>query len=302
MTVLHVPRIARRRAQELGADGVTWLDSLDESVSALAAQWSFTVQEPVPGATASVVLAVRLADGADAVLKLEVPEPSTAGQGAVLERAAGRGYARLLARDPVRRALLLERLGAPLGRRRLPAEQELAVLADLASTAWLEPEDETGSSAEKAAALAAFVDETAPGVAVPPDVVGTALRFAERRAAAAVREMVVHGDPHPGNALEVPVRRRGDVHGYVWVDPDGFVADPAYDLGVVLRERGTAKPLPASTVRGFCALLAERTGRDAEAIWEWGYLERVSTGLLLLRLGEEERGDRWLASAAGLLP
>ena len=29
-------------------------------------------------------------------------------------------------------------------------------------------------------------------------------------------------------------------------------------------------------------MLAERSGVDAQRIWEWGFLERVSTGLYLL--------------------
>ena len=31
--------------------------------------------------------------------------------------------------------------------------------------------------------------------------------------------------------------------------------------------------------------LAERTGLDATAIWEWGVVERVSTGLLGVKVG-----------------
>jgi streptomycin 6-kinase len=47
---------------------------------------------------------------------------------------------------------------------------------------------------------------------------------------------VVHGDPHPGNALRGVEPREGAGPGYVFVDPDGFLADPAYDLGVILRD------------------------------------------------------------------
>lgn len=36
--------------------------------------------------------------------------------------------------------------------------------------------------------------------------------------------------------------------------------------------------------RERAAWLAERTGLDATAIWEWGVVERVSTGLLCTRI------------------
>ena len=37
---------------------------------------------------------------------------------------------------------------------------------------------------------------------------------------------------------------------------------------------------------GLCAVLAERSGVDATRIWEWAFLERVSTGLYLLDVVE----------------
>ena len=45
----------------------------------------------------------------------------------------------------------------------------------------------------------------------------------------------MHGDPHPGNLLAVRPRQ-GAPKGWCFVDPDGFVADRAYDLGVALRD------------------------------------------------------------------
>lgn len=34
----------------------------------------------------------------------------------------------------------------------------------------------------------------------------------------------------------------------------------------------------------YCRQIAARTGMDVAAIWEWGFLERASTGLYLLSL------------------
>jgi streptomycin 6-kinase len=36
-----------------------------------------------------------------------------------------------------------------------------------------------------------------------------------------------------------------------------------------------------------CRRLAELTGVDPELIWQWGFLERMSTGLLCMRVGLE---------------
>ncbi len=44
------------------------------------------------------------------------------------------------------------------------------------------------------------------------------------------RAVLVHGDVHEWNALQAPGG------GFKLVDPDGLLAEPEYDLGVVMRE------------------------------------------------------------------
>ena len=58
---------------------------------------------------------------------------------------------------------------------------------------------------------------------------------------------------------------------------------------------------PLFVRKGYCALLAGRTGVEAQDIWEWGYLERVSTGLYVLGLGAERIGRGFLESAERLV-
>ena len=89
-----------------------------------------------------------------------------------------------------------------------------------------------------------------------------------------------------------------------FVDPDGLFADPAYDLGILMR--GWNDDLLAGDAlalgRARCALLAALTGVDEEPIWQWGFIERVSTGLLLTQLGLPDARDtlaiaeHWAAS------
>ena len=101
--------------------------------------------------------------------------------------------------------------------------------------------------------------------------------------------MLVHGDVHQWNTL------RAD-HGWKLVDPDGLVAEPEYDLGVMMREDPVElgrQPDP----RAWAHRLARLTGTDPEAIWEWGVVERVSTGLLCLEIDLQPVGDQMLATA-----
>jgi streptomycin 6-kinase len=79
------------------------------------------------------------------------------------------------------------------------------------------------------------------------------------------------------------------------VDPDGLLAEPEYDLGVIMRED------PVELLTGDpwdrARYLAQRTGTDVTAIWEWGVTERVSTGLLLTSIGVQPDGRRMLRAA-----
>jgi streptomycin 6-kinase len=106
------------------------------------------------------------------------------------------------------------------------------------------------------------------------------------------RAVLVHGDVHQWNALQAGA-------GFKLVDPDGLLAEREYDLGVVMRED------PEQLLRGDAGRrawdrarwLARRCGLDATAIYEWGAVERVSTGLLATRIGLQPVGRQMLAAA-----
>ena len=97
--------------------------------------------------------------------------------------------------------------------------------------------------------------------------------------------MLVHGDVHEWNALQAS-------DGFKLVDPDGLLAEPEYDLGVIMREDPNDGDLFARA-----DWLARRTGLDRDAIWEWGVVERVSTGLLATRIELQPVGAQMLAAA-----
>ena len=100
--------------------------------------------------------------------------------------------------------------------------------------------------------------------------------------------MLVHGDVHQWNALQAG-------GGFKLVDPDGLLAEAEYDLGVLMRE--DPLELMHGDPRERSRWLARRCGRDAEAIWEWGVVERVSTGLLATKIGLQPVGGQMLAVA-----
>lgn len=105
-------------------------------------------------------------------------------------------------------------------------------------------------------------------------------------------------------ALRVTSARPGAETGFVLVDPDGFLGDPAYDLGVALRDwcpELLASSDPSGLAGYYCHLLAANSGVDERAIWEWGFLERLSTGLYARAMGAEDLSRPFFKAAEALL-
>ena len=304
--MVKIPRLVQQKARSLGRQGEQWLAGLPDLIAGLERAWTITVGEPLAGGSASYVARARTATGQESVLKIAIPEYGFADQAHTIAGAQGRGYVRLLACDFEREALLLEALGPSLAELALPPERTLTILCQMLRQAWQTPRLgglRVTPANEKAGRLARSVNRMWELLGHPCSerVVTQALRYAQRRAAAfdIERCVVVHGDPHPGNALQAPTPRVGAEAGFVFVDPEGFLADPAYDLGVVLRD-WCAQLLAGDAValaRRYCQILSEQTGIKDTTIWEWGFLERVSTGLYALEVGAEALGQPFLETA-----
>ena len=133
-----------------------------------------------------------------------------------------------------------------------------------------------------------------------PCVEGTqelALSFATENGAAfdPNNSVLVHGDAHSHNTLG-SFDKKGR---YKFVDPDGLFAEPAYDLGISMRGWNEELLVGDAITLGQarCRTLASLTGIDERAIWQWGFMERVSTSLLMLQISMTQSGVRTLAVA-----
>lgn len=305
-----LPPVVHEKAAQLGDVGAAWLSGLPALIDDLERRWSITFGESLNGGTASYVARTRTADGRDAVVKLSVPDPAFTRQIRTLAAARGRGYVRLLAHDEENYAVLLEALGPPLNHLGHSPEVQIDTLCDMLPAAWQVPTPASPNAEpalNKARSLADLVARLWQDLGHPcaERVPEYALECAERRAAAfdLDRCVIVHGDAASPNAVRVLAPRAGAESGFVFVDPDGFLGDPTYDLGVVLRDwcpELLAGDAP-SVAHRYCRQIAARTGMEEAAIWEWGFLERVSTGLYSLSLTPEDLTSPHLTTAEALL-
>lgn len=295
--MLRVPTLVQNKAVALGC--AAWLDDLPELVGEMERDWSLRVGQVFTDATEALVLEATLTDGSAAVVKIPIPthpdDPKAVGREAtVLRLANGVGCVRLLRADTNRGVLLLERLGQTLHDRSLSISERHEVLCAAAQRVW-RPAPGAGlpTGAEKGRWLAESIVTVWEETARPCSAraVEHALSCAARRIAAHddERAVLVHGDVHEWNVLESPDG------GFTLIDPDGLLCEAEYDLGVIMREDPVELMVGDPHTRA--RWLAARTGLDATAIWEWGVIERVSTGLLAERIGLQPVGRQMLAAA-----
>jgi streptomycin 6-kinase len=293
--VIELPAVVRAKAAAVGAAG--WVEGLPALVADLEREWGVTVGAAFADATEALVAAAVLADGTDVVLKIVIPRSEDVAalrhEITVLRVADGEGCVRLLRADPDRGAMLLERLGPSLFELGPPLADRLEILCSVAERFWRPaPGLDLPTGAEKARWLAATIPPAWDELGRPCSAraIEHALACARHRADAHDddRAVLVHGDLHRWNVLRAADR-------WALVDPDGLLAEPEYDLGIVMREdpQELLDGDPYERVRW----LAARTGLDPVAIWEWGVVERVSTGLLAERIGLQPVGRQMLAVA-----
>jgi streptomycin 6-kinase len=304
---LDVPDLVRQRALANGTAGQRWLDGLADAVTELAAKWQLDVGEVFTGGTASYVAAATDSTGRACVLKVAMPldidEQRALTRSVAAHRiAGGRGCATLLAHDADRAAMLLERLGPNLHEQGRALDDVLDTIADTLVAFWRPVgADDVGalqSGADLAMWLARYIEQTWIELGRPCErgLIDRASDACERRAAAfdPSRAVLVHGDAHGWNTLDA-----GDGTAK-FVDPEGLWSSREHDLAVPMREYN--EPLLAGDtsrlVRERAERLAARCDADADAVWEWGLIERISTGLASLRDFDGDDGLTFLQVAA----
>ena len=293
-----------------GADGARWLSELPRFIRDLEHEWNITVGAVVHGGSEALVARVTTADGGDAIIKIGVPGPTGFEQEVrTLLLANGRGYVKVLRHDAERRVMLQERLGPQLAQLALPVRDQIEVICATLRDAWIDVPHDLAlvNGSEKARSLAELISSAWQELGRPCSerAVECALGFADSRGHAydAAGSVLVHGDAHNQNTLLLAGADPSDFSAYRFVDPDGMRAEPALDLAIPMRswsEELLAGDAPA-LAHERCEFISRLTGIAREPIWQWGFMERMSTGLYLMQLGWRDEGLGMLKVADALV-
>lgn len=307
--MLDIPELVRQRALSNGAAGQDWLERLPGRLDELAERWNLELGRPYSGGTAGYVARASTSGGVECVVKIAMPLDMNEADAfdrsiRTHQLADGAGCVRLLAFDTDSDgapAMLLERLGPNLDELGLDVPQILTAVAGALSAFW-RPLDENESEGlmtgfDAAHWLADYIVRTWEEVGQPcgRDVIDRALEYCASRADAfdPAIAVLVHGDAHGWNTVQAADG------GFKLVDPEGLFSEPAHDLAVPMREYNG--PLLAGDTQQLTRERAEYLGAtcdvDPEAVWEWGFIERVSTGLANVRDFDNDDGADFLEVA-----
>lgn len=302
-----VPELVRQRAMANGVVGQRWLVDLPEVVAGLSHRWDLELGRPFRGGTAAFVVEATDRSGRACVLKVAMPleiDGDAFGRSVLVHQLAeGRGCVALLDHDESTPAMLLERLGPNLHELGLSLPRLLETIATTLRSLWRPIDEDCGlpTGTDQANWLADYITTTWDELGRPcgREVVDRALVYCEERAAAfdPSQAVLVHGDAHGWNTLDAGAGT------FKFVDPEGLRSERAHDLGVPMREYN--EPLLAGDtprlVRERADLLASSCEVDPEAVWQWGFIERVSTGLAGLREFEGDDSKAFLEVATRCL-
>lgn len=301
-TQRSLPPFVISRAKSIGTIGKVWLDNLDSMIFELEKMWNISVGKVLSGGSHAFVAYADGQNGEKYVLKLDMPE--NLGDGfsnsiVALKMANGYGYPKLYAYDLDKKACLLERLGKSINQLGYSVFEQLQIICFVLQKIWgiSITNVDLPSGKESISWFREFIEKTWEKLKRPclRKVIEQAFFYLKSREKAInPSEFVfIHGDAHSGNTL-----KEQSSGGFKLIDPDGIIYEKAYDLGVLMREwidEYEYEPLKNGKKR--CRYLYQLTGVPEKAIWEWGYLQTVSTAFILLQIRQETVGFKMLRVA-----
>ena len=309
-----------RRAQLLGLQGQQWLEGLDDVVRTTLDKFDLIFIKTLHGGSESYLALSQRADGARCVVKVMIPnDHGMVAELAALKAAKGRGYVELIDAIPEQSVLIIEELGAPIATSAFTIQQQLQHMTHALQLSWQAEIDPSAlvHGAKKADWLYHHIQHTPTKVAgyVEKALIHTALDHIDLRRSQWREDafVLVHGDAHEHNTLairqakgqtEPQIEPQTEPTRYKLVDPDGLFFEPAYDLGILLRNWIDAYRIaqPASALTERATWLAQQTQVSPQAMVSWGFVEIVSTGIHLLELGYADEGKDYLDLGQALLP
>ncbi|WP_433894358.1 aminoglycoside phosphotransferase family protein [Streptomyces sp. CA-111067] len=272
--MIEVPEaFARGTVGREGEPGAAWVAALPGLLEELLEGWGCVPDGAVMHGGVGVIVPVRRRAGATAALKVSFPHPGNVHEPDAFAAWDGRGAVSLHERDDQRFAMLLER-ARPTTLATVEDGDEVVAVAGRISLRLAVPapaglprlRDQAGDWERELRTDSVELPHTMPARVV--DAAVAAVRELGREQP----ETLVHGDLHPGNIL------RADREPWLAVDPKGYVGDPAYDGGTLLKARALTlleADDPRRAAYRVLDVFAETAELDRERVQGWACFHAV---------------------------
>jgi len=268
-----VPDAFRRHVIGAFPNGAEWLDRLPSLIARCEHRWRLKVAATPFELSYNYVAPARTAEGEDVVVKIGIPTAELRSETRALGSYAGGAAVRLLDADEAEGILLLERL-SPGSTLADVADDERAtrIAAETMRDLWrpLPPNPLLPTAASWASGLRDLRRRFDGGVG-PFDarLVETAESLFQELLATSGAPVLVHGDLHHVNILSAARRP------WVAIDPKGVVAEPAYEVGALLRNPAPDRYLDAGVQRRRVDLLSDELAFERPRIVGWAVAQAV---------------------------
>jgi streptomycin 6-kinase len=271
--------------------GRAWLARLPRLVDDCVEQWSLDLGAPFPYAYASLAAPATLPDGSEAVLKICFPHRESEHEHEALRAWDGNGAVRLLAHDPERWALLIERCRPGTSLRDVGMEGALDVLVQLLPRLWIRAGPPFRPLAEEAAWWAETMRESWEKAGRPFErkLLDAALAALVELPPSQGEQVLLHQDLHADNVL------RAEREPWLVIDPKPLVGEREFGLAPIVRafELGHSE----RTVRRRLDRLSAELGLDRERARDWALAQTIAWSFGSEYLPTHGETARWLLDA-----
>jgi streptomycin 6-kinase len=275
-----------------GLTQAAWCERVPELVAECVETWELHLGEPYAAGAAGYTTRVQLPDGTPAVLKLIFRHRESEHEAAALELHGGSGAVRLLAHDPERHAMLLERCepGTPIWQ--VGGEAALDVIVELLPRLWKPAGKPFRSLAEEAAwwmdELPREWEETGRPFERP--LLDAGLEALRELSDSQGEQVLVNQDLHGDNIL------RAQREPWLVIDPKPLTGEREFALAPVVRsfELGDTR----RDVLYRLDRLSSELGLDRERARLWTIGQTLAWTSGSNHLAQHVQTVRWLLEAA----
>ena len=270
--------------------GAAWLARLPKLVSELTQAWGLQLGMPYDAANVSFV-APATRDAERLVLKVQWPHDECLHEAEALRVWNGIGAVRLLAHDPARHALLLERCVPGIHLAATVGVDPVAVMIDLLPRLWQTAGAPFKSLTDEAKdwAESLHADWDATGRRCEQKLIDAAAEFLDHLSRTQGEQVLVHQDLHGDNVLAA------EREPWLVIDPKPLVAEREFSLAPIVRSFEFGHSMQ-QVVHRLDRLSAELQ-LDRNRVRQWAIVQTVAWSFDSAHADRHFETARWLLAA-----